>query len=126
VRADMPELPAANRERFEREYGVTAYDASQLTGSRAVADYLEATARLAPAGQAKLAANWVMGEVAAALNREERDLADCPVSAESLARLIARIHDGTISNKLAREVLAALWAGEHDGDPDKVIDARGL
>src|SRR5690606_20929960 len=58
--------------------------------------------------------------------REERDIADCPVSAESLARLIARIHDGTISNKLAREVFAALWAGEHDGDPDKVIDARGL
>ncbi|GAA5232696.1 Asp-tRNA(Asn)/Glu-tRNA(Gln) amidotransferase subunit GatB [Verticiella sediminum] len=126
VRAELPELPRAKRERFEREYGVTAYDAAQLTGSRAVADYFEATARAVPAGQAKLAANWVMGEVAATLNREERDIADCPVSAGMLGRLIGRIHDGTISNKIAREVFAALWAGEHGGDPDAVIEARGL
>jgi aspartyl-tRNA(Asn)/glutamyl-tRNA(Gln) amidotransferase subunit B len=126
VRADMPELPAARRARFVSEYGLTAYDAAQLTGSRAVADYFEAAARAVPAGQAKLAANWVMGELAASLNREELDIEQSPVSAQTLARLIARIHDGTISNKLARDVFAALWAGEHGGDPDAIIEAKGL
>lgn len=126
VRAGMPELPAARRARFVAEYGITEYDASQLTGSRGIADYFEAAAKAAPAGQAKLAANWVMGELAAALNREELDIGQSPVSAETLAKLIARIHDGTISNKLARDVFAALWAGEHGGDPDAIIEAKGL
>src|SRR5690606_36277194 len=126
VRANMPELPAARRARFVAEYGITEYDASQLTASRGIADYFEAAAKAAPAGQAKLAANWVMGELAAALNREELDIGQSPVSAETLAKLIARIHDGTISNKLARDVFAALWAGEHGGDPDAIIEAKGL
>ncbi len=126
VRADMPELPEARRARFVEEYGVTPYDASQLTLSRAIADYFEATARAVPAGQGKLAANWVMGEVAAALNREEIGIEQCPVSSDALARLIGRIHDGTISNKIAREVFSAMWAGEHGGDPDAIIEAKGL
>jgi len=126
VKAEMPELPDARGERFVKEYGVTPYDASQLTLSRAIADYFEATAREVPAGQGKLAANWVMSEVSAALNREEISIEQCPVSSSALARLISRIHDGTISNKIARQVFAAMWAGEHDGDPDAIIEAKGL
>ena len=126
VRADMPELPAAMRARFESEYGLPAYDAAQLTLSSDTAAYFETVARALPAGQAKLAANWVMGELNAALNRDEKELADAPVSAESLAALICRIIDGTISNKIARDVFAGMWAGENGGDPDAIIDARGL
>jgi aspartyl-tRNA(Asn)/glutamyl-tRNA(Gln) amidotransferase subunit B len=126
VRAAMPELPAAQRERFEREHGLSAYDAAQLTASRGISEYFEAVARALPQGQAKLAANWIMGEVAATLNREEKDVAQAPVQADALARLIGRIVDGTISNKIAREVFAAMWAGEQGGDPDAIIEARGL
>ncbi len=126
VRADMPELPDAKRARFAADYGLTPYDAAQLTGSRGVADYFEAVVKAAPAGQAKTAANWVMGELAAALNRDDRDIADSPVSAAMMARLIARIQDGTISTKLAREVFAAQWAGDNGGDPDAIIEAKGL
>jgi aspartyl-tRNA(Asn)/glutamyl-tRNA(Gln) amidotransferase subunit B len=126
VRAEMPELPAAKRARFEADYGLTPYDAAQLTVSRATATYFESVAQALPAGQAKLAANWVMGELAAALNRDERDVADSPVTPAQLAKLITRIADGTISNKIAREVFSAIWAGENGGDADAIIDARGL
>ncbi|HEY0296569.1 MAG TPA: Asp-tRNA(Asn)/Glu-tRNA(Gln) amidotransferase subunit GatB [Bordetella sp.] len=126
VRAAMPELPDTLRQRFAADYGLSAYDAAQLVSSRAMAGYFEETAKSLPAGQAKLAANWVMGEVAAQLNREEKDMAGCPVPAAALAALIGRILDGTISNKIAREVFAAMWAGEHGGAPDAIIDARGL
>ncbi|MNX58540.1 Aspartyl/glutamyl-tRNA(Asn/Gln) amidotransferase subunit B [compost metagenome] len=126
IRAAMPELPAAQRARFESEYGLPAYDAAQLTVSRDLAAYFEAVAHALPSGQAKLAANWVMGEVAAALNKEEKDIADSPVQAPALAALIGRIIDGTISNKIAREVFGAMWAGENGGDADAIIDARGL
>ncbi|MDM9562033.1 MULTISPECIES: Asp-tRNA(Asn)/Glu-tRNA(Gln) amidotransferase subunit GatB [Bordetella] len=126
VRAGMPELPAALRARFERDYGLSAYDAAQLSASRGLAAYFEDVARALPAGQAKQAANWIMGEVAATLNREEKDIADSPVQAPALAALIGRIIDGTISNKIARDVFAAMWAGEHGGQPDAIIEARGL
>lgn len=79
-----------------------------------------------PAGRAKLAANWIMGEVAATLNKEEKAIADAPVQAPALAALINRIIDGTISNKIAREVFGAMWAGENGGQPDAIIEARGL
>lgn len=125
VRAAMPELPAALR-RFESDYGLTAYDAAQLSASRGLAAYFEAVAQALPAGQAKLAANWIMGEVAATLNKEEKDIADAPVQAPALAALINRIIDGTISNKIAREVFGAMWAGENGGQPDAIIEARGL
>ncbi len=125
VRDEMPELPAAQRARFEAEYALPAYDAAQLTVSRATAAYFESVVAALPAGQAKIAANWVMGEVAAALNREDRDIADCPVSAPALAKLLSRILDNTISNKIAREVLGALWSGE-GSDADAIIEARGL
>ncbi|NLZ10067.1 Asp-tRNA(Asn)/Glu-tRNA(Gln) amidotransferase subunit GatB [Neopusillimonas aromaticivorans] len=126
VKASMPELPGAKRKRFESDLGLTGYDAAQLTMSRAVADYFEATARHLPDGQAKLAANWVLGEVSAALNRDEKDIDAIPVSAEALAGLIKRIIDGTISNKIARDVFAAMWAGENGGEADAIIDAKGL
>ncbi|OZI47455.1 Asp-tRNA(Asn)/Glu-tRNA(Gln) amidotransferase GatCAB subunit B [Bordetella genomosp. 5] len=125
VRATMPELPAALRARFEADFGLPAYDAAQLSTSRDLAAYFEAVARALPAGQAKLAANWIMGEVSATLNREEKDLADAPVQAPALALLINRIVDGTISNKIARDVFAKMWAGENGGDPDAIIEANG-
>lgn len=126
VRASMPELPASLRARFVTEYGLAPVDAAQLTGSRALATYFEETVRALPAGQAKLAANWVMGEVSATLNREEKDISDCPVSASSLAALLSKILDNTISNKIARDVFAAMWLGENGGQPDAIIQAKGL
>jgi aspartyl-tRNA(Asn)/glutamyl-tRNA(Gln) amidotransferase subunit B len=122
VVAGMPELPDVRRARFQSEYGLSAYDADVLTGSRAQADYYEAVA--GAGGDAKLAANWVMGDLAAALNREGLDIARCPVSAQALGELVARIRDNTISGKIAKDVFAAIWAGE--GSADQVIEARGL
>ena len=126
VKAGMPELPGAKRKRFEAELGLTGYDAAQLTMDRAVADYFEATAKHLPEGQAKLAANWVLGEVSAALNRDEIGIEAIPVTPEALAGMIKRIIDGTISNKIARDVFAAMWAGENGGNADAIIDAKGL
>ncbi|MBB5215782.1 Asp-tRNA(Asn)/Glu-tRNA(Gln) amidotransferase subunit GatB [Parapusillimonas granuli] len=126
VQDAMPELPAQKRARFERDLGLSAYDAAQLTMSRATSVYFEETAAQLPQGQAKLAANWMLGELAAALNRDEIDVDQSPVKPAALAALILRIIDGTISNKLAREVFAAMWSGENGGDPDAIIQARGL
>jgi len=126
VKAGMPELPRALAARFVADHALPEYDATQLTASRAMAAYFEDVAKLLPAGQAKLASNWIMGEVAAQLKREEKDMADCPVPAPALAALIKRIVDGTISNKIAREVFGAMWAGENGGEPDAIIEARGL
>jgi aspartyl-tRNA(Asn)/glutamyl-tRNA(Gln) amidotransferase subunit B len=122
VRATLPELPAAMQTRFQNDYGVSAYDAGVLTGSRALADYFEATARAC--GQGKLAANWVMGELSAALNKLELDITQSPVSAARLGALIARIQDGTLSGKLAKQVFEGLWEGA--GEVDAIIEARGL
>jgi aspartyl-tRNA(Asn)/glutamyl-tRNA(Gln) amidotransferase subunit B len=122
VRAALPELPAAMRARFQSEYGVSAYDASALTGSRALAAYFETAARVS--GQPKLAANWMMGELAAALNRAELDVTQSPVSAAQLGALIVRIQDGTLSGTLARQVFEGLWEGA--GEVDAIIEARGL
>lgn len=125
VRQSMPELPQALRRRFVDEYGLADADASMLSSSRDMATYFEQAARALPAAQAKAVANWIMGEVSAALNREEKQIAACPVSAEQLASLITRIADGTISNKIARDVFAAMWSGEHNGNPDAIIQAKG-
>ena len=123
LRAAMPELPDARRARFESEHGLSHADASALTASRALADYYEACAS-ATAGEPKLAANWIMGELAAALNRADADITESPVSAEALAGLIRRVADGTISGKIAKTVFEAMWQGE--GRADDIIDARGL
>jgi aspartyl-tRNA(Asn)/glutamyl-tRNA(Gln) amidotransferase subunit B len=122
VRAELPELPWARRSRFMADYGLSDYDAGVLTTARALADYYEAVA--AATGDAKLAANWVMGELAGALNRDGLDITGSKVSAEALARLLGRIGDDTISGKIAKEVFEAMWAGE--GSADEIIEARGL
>ena len=122
VVADMPELPDARRARFEADYGLSAYDADVLTASRAQADYFETVA--SGGGDAKLAANWVMGELAAALNKSGCGIESSPLDAESLGQLVARIRDNTISGKIAKDVFAAMWAGE--GSADEVIEAKGL
>jgi aspartyl-tRNA(Asn)/glutamyl-tRNA(Gln) amidotransferase subunit B len=126
VRQSMPELPTKLRARFVNDYGLAPVDAANLTSSRELAEYFEQTVRALPAGQAKLATNWVMGEVSAVLNREEQDISTSPVTAAMLAALLCRIVDGTISNKIARDIFAAMWAGEHGGQPDAIIEAKGL
>ncbi|MGH8162207.1 MAG: Asp-tRNA(Asn)/Glu-tRNA(Gln) amidotransferase subunit GatB, partial [Gammaproteobacteria bacterium] len=123
VRAELPELPAAKRARFKTDYGLSAYDAGVLTVERDLADYYEAVVA-ALGGEPKLAANWVMGELAAALNREALAITAARLEADALAGLIRRIVDGTLSGKLAKEVFEAMWAGE--GSADAVIEKRGL
>ncbi len=126
VRQDMPELPAQKKARFEREFELSRYDASQLTVDRATADFFEAVLQAGSPAHAKLAANWILGELSATLNRQELDITQSRVSPAQLAQLIARIADGTISNKIARDVFTAQWEGELDGDVDAIIEAKGL
>jgi aspartyl-tRNA(Asn)/glutamyl-tRNA(Gln) amidotransferase subunit B len=125
VRAVLPELPAAMRERFVAEHGLSAYDAGLLTATRATADYFEAVVKALPAGQAKAAANWVNGDVSAALNAAQTGIEASPVAALQLAGLIARVADGTINQKTARDVFTALWQREGES-ADAIIEARGL
>jgi aspartyl-tRNA(Asn)/glutamyl-tRNA(Gln) amidotransferase subunit B len=125
VKAGLPELPGAMKARFETEFGLSAYDAATLTATRAMASYFESSVAAAGKDNAKTCANWVMGELAARLNRDERDIADSPVSAVQLAGMVRRVADGTLSSKLAKEVFDALWTGEA-ADADVVIEARGL
>ncbi len=122
VRVELPELPAQMAERFARDYALGEVDAAYLTQSRSHAAYFEACA--AACGQPKLAANWIMGELAAALNRAELELDSAPIAPALLGALVARVADGTLSGKTAREVFAALWDGERD--VDAVIELRGL
>jgi aspartyl-tRNA(Asn)/glutamyl-tRNA(Gln) amidotransferase subunit B len=123
VRAQMPELPEAMKTRFMRDYALPAADAATLTADHDLADYFEIAAK-GSGGEAKIVANWVLGEVSAALNKAEIDIAQSPVSAPQLAGLLKRIADGTISGKIAKDVFDAMWAGE--GDPDAIIAAKGL
>jgi aspartyl-tRNA(Asn)/glutamyl-tRNA(Gln) amidotransferase subunit B len=123
TRAALPELPQAMRQRFVQEYGLPAYDAGVLTASRETAAYFEEAAREL-GGEAKLVANWVMGDLSATLNREGLEIGHSRISSAQLAGLLKRIQDNTISGKIAKEVFAAMWAGE--GDADAVIEARGL
>jgi len=122
VRAGLPELPDAKAARFVREHGLSDYDAGVLTASREMAAYYEAVA--AGAGEPKLAANWVMGELSGFLNRDGLDIADSPVTAAALAGMLKRIVDGTISGKLAKEVFEAMWSERREADA--IIEAKGL
>jgi aspartyl-tRNA(Asn)/glutamyl-tRNA(Gln) amidotransferase subunit B len=122
VRGEMPELPRVMAARFEREDGLSAYDASTMTQSLAFARYYEAVK--AAGAPAKLAANWLMGELSKRLNAEDRGIATSPVAPATLAALIARIGDGTLSNNGARQVFDALWDGR--SDVDALIEASGL
>lgn len=125
VKANMPELPEQMRQRFEHDLGLSTEDAAQLCDDRQTAQYFEAVAQALPKEQAKVAANWVMGEVAASLNREERAISDCPIATNALAQLLNRIVDGTISNKIARDVFVEMWA-DPDKSADAIIEAKGL
>lgn len=123
VRKELPELPQQKRQRFMDQYGLSNYDASVLVSSRGLADYFETVVKES-GNQAKLAANWVMGELSAALNKENLEITDSPVSAEQLGKLVLRISDNTISGKIAKTIFEALWNKE--GDVDQIIEKRGL
>lgn len=123
VRKTLPELPLAKRARYVADLDLSAYDADTLTSSREMADLFEATLSEVP-GEAKLCANWLMGDVSASLNREDRDLAHCPISPQQLGGVLKRIVDGTISNFAAKEVFKTLWS--EGGDPDVIIEEKGL
>jgi len=125
VKAGMPELPVAMQARFAGSYGLSTYDAAALTATRETAQYFENAVAGADKENAKLCANWVMGEIAARLNKEESSIVDAPVSAAQLAGVVRRIADNTISNKIARDVFDALWSGE-GADADAIIEAKGL
>ncbi len=122
IRTSLPELPDARQARFVESYTLSDYDAGILSSDRNLADYFEVTAQRC--GDAKLAANWVMGEVSARLNSNEITIKQIPVAAEQLGGLIGRIKDNTISGKIAKQVFEAMWNGE--GDADTVIEAQGL
>jgi len=123
VRATLPELPDAKKARFQSEHGLSLMDAAVLSSDRIMADYFEAAAKIS--GDYKIAANWVMGDVSAALNKNEIAISDIPVSAEQLGALLSRIKDNTLSNGGAKEVFNALWEGKGT-DVDALIDSLGL
>src|SRR6185437_13435280 len=123
VRASLPELPDQKAGRFSSQYGLSAYDAGVLTASRELASYYEEVAREVP-GEPKLAANWVMGELAAALNKEGLEIGSGKLPAARLAGLLKRIADQTISGKIAKEVFEAMWAS--GADADAIIESKGL
>ena len=123
VRGELPELPPQKRERFQSQFGLSAYDASVLSASREMADYFEAVQQVC--GDAKLAANWVMGELSSLLNKEGLDIEQSPVSAAQLGGLIQRIQDNTISGKIAKMVFEALANGEGE-TADAIIEQKGL
>ena len=122
LRRNLPELPDARQARFVEQYSLSDYDAGILSSDAAMAKYFEAVT--AVCNNAKLAANWTMGELSARLNNEDLSIANTPVSAEKLGGLVTRIADNSISGKMAKEVFEAIWAGE--GSADEIIEARGL
>jgi aspartyl-tRNA(Asn)/glutamyl-tRNA(Gln) amidotransferase subunit B len=122
LRRNLPELPDARQSRFTEQYSLSDYDSGILSSDAAMAKYFEAVT--SACNNAKLAANWTMGELAARLNNEDLSVANSPVSAEQLAGLITRIADNSISGKMAKEVFEGIWAGE--GSADEIIEARGL
>ena len=125
TRTTMPELPAAKKQRFMTDFGLSGYDATTLTTSLETADYFEAAVAVAGKGSAKPCANWVSVDLTARLNKDGKDLADSPVSAAQLGGLVARIADNTISNNIAKKVFEALWNGEGQS-ADEVIEKQGL
>ena len=122
LRRNLPELPDARQARFVEQYSLSDYDAGILSSDAAMAKYFEAVT--AVCNNAKLAANWTMGELSARLNNEDLSIANTPVSAEKLGGLVTRIADNSISGKMAKEVFEGIWAGE--GSADEIIEARGL
>jgi len=129
IRAAMPELPVARRARFEEALGLSEYDARILTGSRQIADYFEDVVAEIGQQDAKMAGNWVMGDLLGALNKDDKDIIDSPISAKQLAGMLARIKDDTLSGKLAKKAFSALYereGGDADDAADKIIEEKGL
>lgn len=122
IRQTLPELPDARHARFMADYGLNDYDAGVLSTYRDLADYFETAAKAAD--DAKLAANWVMGELSKYLNSNNLEIAQCPISADNLGQLLERIKDNTISGNIAKKVFDAMWKGE--GSADEIIEAQGL
>ncbi len=123
IRKQLPELPNAKRERFIKDYGLSEYDSTNLTANQELADYFESTVKAAE-NETKLSATWIMGELSAALNRENKDITESPVSAEMLGNMIKRIKDNTISSKIAKDVFETMWNGE--GNADDIIEKKDL
>lgn len=122
IRQTLPELPDAKYDRFIEQYGLSSYDANILSGDAHMAQFFETAAKTS--GDTKLTANWIIGELSARLNTEDLSINHSPVSADQLAGMIARITDGTISSKMAKQVFEGMWNGK--GDADSIIEAQGL
>jgi aspartyl-tRNA(Asn)/glutamyl-tRNA(Gln) amidotransferase subunit B len=122
IKASLPELPTQKAARFISEYKLSEYDAGVLSSSRPMADYFEKVNK--SAGDTKLSANWVMGELSKLLNQNQLDINDSPVDANNLGLLLARIKDNTINGKTAKDILADMWNGE--GSADEIIEKKGL
>ncbi len=123
IKAELPELPETKRKRFISEYGLSEYDSDVLTSNRDQAEYFETVVKSAD-GEAKLSANWVMGELLASLNKNNTDISESPVSAEMLGGMVKRIKDNTISSKMAKQVFEAMCKGA--GNADEIIEKKGL
>jgi aspartyl-tRNA(Asn)/glutamyl-tRNA(Gln) amidotransferase subunit B len=122
IKAQLPELPAVKQARFEKDMGLSNYDAAILTSDKDLAAYFEEVAE--QSGHAKLAANWVIGDLTGRLNKEDKLISDSPVTAEMLAGMIKRLAENAITSKMAKEVFEGMWNGE--GDADAIIEKRGL
>ncbi len=122
VRGELPELPEQKQQRYMDELGLSVYDAGVITSSLALSSYFDRVAEIT--GDAKLSANWITGELSARLNREEIEIEHAAVDADAFALLLTRIKDNTISGKIAKDVLDAMWNGE--GSADELIESKGL
>ena len=122
IKNSLPELPTEKKNRFVSEFGLSDYDAENLTAQKSIADYYEAM--LNDGAEAKVSANWVMGELSAALNKNQIDIQDSPISPKALSELVKRINDDTISGKIAKDVFKAMWEG--NGRVDDIIETQGL
>ena len=125
IRSQLPELPDARQVRFVSDYQLSEDDAAQLTGQSEIADYFESAVEHAE-GESRLTANWINGELMSWLNKNDIGILDSPVTPAMLGQLICRIQDKTVSGKIAKQVFAAVWEGDSDGDVDAVIQSKGL
>lgn len=124
IKNALPELPWHKRDRLKRDYDLNAYDATFIANQLAVAHYFEDALKNASGAKAKLVANWIAGELSASLNKNNLSIEQSPVSSQQLGHLVARIHDQTLSNNIAKQVFEALW--NHEGSVDDIIEKKGL
>ena len=122
IRTTLPELPTEKKSRYISEFGLNSYDAENLTSQKAFADFFESM--LYEKAEAKLSANWIMGELSAALNKNQMNIKDSPISAKELSGLVKRITDETISGKIAKDVFMTMWESQRSAD--EIIESQGL